>query len=257
MPNIKINHNGKELKYENVVTLATVANDVKDEYENDIIVGSINNKLMSFDTEITKDASVHFYDITTKTGNLSYQRGLEFLFFKAVKEELSCDVRIKHTVDKGIYCEILSNDLLNEVHIEKIKIRMRKLVEQAIDISKIMVSRIDAIEYFDRINQKDKASSLRFISNSSISLYKMDDTLDYFYGVLPYNTRVLKKFDVKYIKDNKVILLFPYLYDLKSDLKFEKNNKLLEVIDNNDKFLENLNVYTTAELNKTISNGSY
>lgn len=257
MPNIKINHNNKELKYEKGVTLSKISLDVKNEYENDIIVGSIDNKLMSFDTEITKDVKVRFYDVTTKTGNLAYQRGLEFLFFKAVKEELSCDVRIKHTLDKGIYCEILSNDLLNEVNIEKIKIRMRKLVEQSIDITKIMVSRIDAIEYFERINQKDKANSLRYISNSSISLYKMDDTLDYFYGVLPHNTSVLKKFDVKYIKDNKVILLFPYLYDLKSELKFNKNDKLLDVIDENDNLLENLNIYTSAEFNNTISNGSY
>ena len=72
MPNININHNNKELKYEKGVTLSKISLDVKNEYENDIIVGSIDNKLMSFDTEITKDVKVRFYDVTTKTGNLAY-----------------------------------------------------------------------------------------------------------------------------------------------------------------------------------------
>ena len=66
----------------------------------------------------------------------------------------------------------------------------------------------------------------------------MDDTLDYYYGPLPNNTSLIDKYNIKYINDNKVILLYPNMYDLESDLKFNRNDKLLEVLEKNDKYNE-------------------
>ena len=134
---------------------------------------------------------------------------------------------------------------------------MKELNDSKISINKILVSRMEAIEYYNKINQTNKASSLRFISNSNISLYKMDDTLDYYYGPLPNNTSLIDKYNIKYINDNKVILLYPNMYDLESDLKFNRNDKLLEVLEKNDKYNEDLRIYTSVELNKTISTGFY
>ena len=85
----------------------------------------------------------------------------------------------------------------------------------------------------------------------------MDDTLDYYYGPLPNNTSLIDKYNIKYINDNKVILLYPNMYDLESDLKFNRNDKLLEVLEKNDKYNEDLRIYTSVELNKTISTGFY
>ena len=160
-------------------------------------------------------------------------------------------------VDKGVYCEILTNNLISEVTVEKIKIRMKELVDGKLPITKIMVSRFDAIDYFSKINQMDKAQSLRFISNSTISLYKLDNTLDYFYGVLPRNTSYLTKFNVKYLKENKVMLLPPYTFEEDEKLNFDKNNKLIENVDVQAKYLENININTSVELNNTISTGKY
>ena len=162
-----------------------------------------------------------------------------------------------HTINQGIYCEILTNNIISEVTVQKIKIRMKELNDSKISINKILVSRMEAIEYYNKINQTNKASSLRFISNSNISLYKMDDTLDYYYGPLPNNTSLIDKYNIKYINDNKVILLYPNMYDLESDLKFNRNDKLLEVLEKNDKYNEDLRIYTSVELNKTISTGFY
>ena len=106
-----------------------------------------------------------------------------------------------HTINQGIYCEILTNNIISEVTVQKIKIRMKELNDSKISINKILVSRMEAIEYYNKINQTNKASSLRFISNSSISLYKMDDTLDYYYGPLPNNTRLIDKYNIKYINE--------------------------------------------------------
>ena len=254
---IKVKYKDKEYEYESGIKLEDIAKDFKDNYKYKIILGSINNKTCDLNIEVNRDSKIDFYDYSSKIGNNSYQKGLSFLFSKAVRDVLNCDVKMMHTINQGIYCEILTNNIISEVTVQKIKIRMKELNDSKISINKILVSRMEAIEYYNKINQTNKASSLRFISNSNISLYKMDDTLDYYYGPLPNNTSLIDKYNIKYINDNKVILLYPNMYDLESDLKFNRNDKLLEVLEKNDKYNEDLRIYTSVELNKTISTGFY
>lgn len=254
---IKVKYKDKEYEYESGIKLEDIAKDFKDNYKYKIILGSINNKTCDLNTEVNRDSKIDFYDYSSKIGNNSYQKGLSFLFSKAVRDVLNCDVKMMHTINQGIYCEILTNNIISEVTVQKIKIRMKELNDSKISINKILVSRMEAMEYYNKINQTNKASSLRFISNSNISLYKMDDTLDYYYGPLPNNTSLIDKYNIKYINDNKVILLYPNMYDLESDLKFNRNDKLLEVLEKNDKYNEDLRIYTSVELNKTISTGFY
>ena len=257
MATIKIKYKNQEHTYEKGVTLLEISNEFKDDFKSDIIVATINNRLVSLDSKITKNCNVDFYDVFNILGSRTYIRGLFFLFIKAVKDVLNSDVKLMYFVDKGVYCEILTNNLISEVTVEKIKIRMKELVDGKLPITKIMVSRFDAIDYFSKINQMDKAQSLRFISNSTISLYKLDNTLDYFYGVLPRNTSYLTKFNVKYLKENKVMLLPPYTFEEDEKLNFDKNNKLIENVDVQAKYLENININTSVELNNTISTGKY
>ena len=255
MSKVKVNYNNKEYEYEKDTLLSDIAKDFKNDFEYDILVASINNRVTSLNNKLTRNCKLRFFDITKFQGNVAYERGVLFLFSKAVRDVLNCDIKVHYTLDNGIYCEILTNNLISEVTVEKIKIEMRHLVERALPITKIMVSRLDAIDYYTKINQMDKASSLRYISNSSVSLYKLDDMLDYFYGVLPNNTSYLKEFNVKFLKDNKVIIMIPYLFDIKRELKYAKNDKLLNVMEENDKYLTSMDIRTSVELNKIISTG--
>ena len=259
MATIKIKYKNKEFEREKGTLITDILDEVKQDYKYDILVASVNNKLTGLDGKLNKDCTIDFFDVTNPTGNVVYERGILFLFSTAVKDVLNCDVRMLHTIDEGICAEILTNNLISEVTVEKIKIRMRELCDSAIAITKIMVSRIEAIDYYEKINQMDKANSLRYISNSSISLYKLDDTLDFFYGVLPNNTKLLSKYNVKYLKDNKVILMIPNANNISNfeNIKFVKNEKLLSAIDKNDAYLNSLQINTSVELNRMISTGNY
>ncbi len=256
---IKIKYKDKEFEKEKGTLVSDVANLVKEEFKNEIIAASVNNRLTSLDSKLNKSCSIDFFDITSPVGIKTYERGILFLFIKAVKDVLNCDVRVLHMVDDGMYIEILTNNLISEVTVEKIKIKMKQLCEEELPINKIMVSRLEAIDYYEKINQLDKANSLRYISNSSISLYKLDDTLDFFYGVLPNNTKVLNKFNIKYIKDNKIILMIPNYKNVSNfeNIKLNKNDKLLSAAEKNDLYLNSLGISTTVELNHMISTGDY
>lgn len=255
--NIKVKYKDKTLDLEKGVVLSEIAKKYKDDYKYNILVATIDNKSVSLDTKLTRNCTIDFFDISSTIGSNAYERGAIFLFSKAVRDVLNCDVKILHSIENGIYCEILSNNLISEVTVEKIKMKIRDIVKASFPITKILVSRIDAIDYYKKINQMDKARSLRYISNSSVSLYKLDDTLDYFYGVLPNNTSLIDKFNIKYLKDNKVVFLIPHVHNLTSELNFSKNEKIIETIDRNDKYLNSIGVSISAELNSIISTAKY
>lgn len=257
MANVKITYKDNVYEYNAGTSLLDISKDFKNNYKKDIIVATVDNRLTSLEKKISKDSVIDFFDVTNILGKRTYIRGLCFLFVKAVKEVLKCDVKIMYFVEKGIYCELLTNNLISEVTIEKIKIKMRELKDSDLPINKLMVSRIEAIDYFSKINQKDKASSLRYISNSTISLYRMDDSLDYFYGVLPCKTGYINNFNLKYIGENKVILLPPINYDEDEKLKFDKNDKSIDEIQVQTKYLENIKINSSSDLNKLISTGEY
>ena len=256
---IKVKYKNEEKEYEKGILISEIAKEYKDDYKYDILVSMIDNRVTSLDAKLNKDCTISFCDISSHSGYVSYEKGIFFLFSVAAREILNCDVKFLHSLDNGIYGQILTNNLISEVTIEKIKMKMRDLVNDALPITKIMVSRIDAIEYYNKINQIDKAKSLRYISNSSISLYKLSDTLDFFYGVLPNNTSLLNKFNVKFLKDNKFVLMIPDKtnYDNFENVKLIKNEKLLNSLEKNDKYLESLKIDTSVELNKMISSGNY
>ena len=257
MASIKINYKDETYDYESGLSLLEISKDFEKEYKGKIIVATVNNRLTKLDTKITRSCNVDFFDVYSLYGSRTYMRGLYFLFVKAVKDVLNADVKLMCFIERGIYCEVLTNNLISEVTVEKIKIRMRELASSAIPITKIMVSRLDAIDYFFKVNQHDKANSLRFISNSTISLNKLDDTLDYFYGVLPCNTSYLSNFNAKYLKDNKVMLLAPVTFMPDEKIKFNKCDKVLEAVERQIKYLQNIGINTTVELNCNIANGEY
>lgn len=257
MSNINIKYKDKNLEYEKGITLDKIKNDIKGDYKFDIIVGTVNNKLVPFNTVILKDSNIDFYDISSPLGNIVYQKGLYFLLVKAVKDVLGCDIKLINKINNEIYCNILTNELISEVTVQKVKLRMKKLIEEHHNISKILVSRRDAIEYYKKIKQFDKSDTLRFISNSNISLFKLDDTLDYFYSVLPSNTNILSNFNIKYVENNMIVLLYPSVYNLNFEFKYNKNEKVINEISKNNKVLENLGISISSDVNKLISKGDY
>lgn len=254
---VKIKYKDTIYEYEKGIKLKDIASDFQTEYNFPIIVGSIDNMVLGLNNVINKDCVVDFYDITSAPGSKAYERGLLFLFSKSVRDILNCDVMIQYMANNDIYSEILSNDLISEVTVEKIRLRMKELVKEELPISKLMVSRLDAIDYFNKINQIDKAESLNYISNSTVSLHKLDDTLDYYYGSMPDNTRILNKFNLKFVKNNKVVLMLPNEYSVSNDLKYNKNEKLLDLIVRNDNYLNSLEIKTSVDFNKIISNGNF
>ena len=85
MLTVTVKYKDNVYTYPKNITLLEISNNFKSEYKYDIIIASVNNKVTELNRKIEKDCTVDFYDITHVLGNRVYERGLTYLYIKAVK----------------------------------------------------------------------------------------------------------------------------------------------------------------------------
>ena len=134
---------------------------------------------------------------------------------------------------------------------------MHIIVNEDLKFTKLSVARLDAIKFYHKKNMLDKEKVLKYISNTYINLYRLDDIYDYFYGEMPYSTKDIDEFKLTYIRENGFVLSYPDIYNPEITLNYKHHEKLF------DKFLEYtrwgrmLGIDNAADLNQKVSTGNY
>lgn len=256
---IKINFNDLETKeFEAGVNLKEISKYFQHYFSYPILLGKIDNEVVELSEQINRSYKVDFCDRTTGPGNSVYGRTCQFLVIVAVKKLFGdkVEIVIEHSIDKGFYCELHGVDVDKSV-VQKIEDKMHELSKQDLKIQKISVSRFDAIKYFQKKKQYDKIDVLKYISNTYVNLYRIDDIYDYFYGRLTYSTKDVDDFKLTYIKNKGFVLNYPTTYNPEFTLDYVHHEMLF------DKFLEytnwgrTINITNASQLNKVVAAGRY
>lgn len=239
-------------------TLYEVSKSFQKHFNYPILVARVNNDLADLSEKLTQNCSVDFYDRSSAIGNSVYARSLYFMLVLAVKKVLGheADVIIEHSIDKGVYCEIVGADIDKPI-ITKIENQMLQLVQDGYLFTKVSVSRYDTIRYFKKINRMDKVKALKYISNSYINLYRLDELYDYFYSEMAYSTRDIDDFKLTYIKDNSFVLSYPDVYNPECTLDYVHHKKMYEAFLDYTKWGRIIGISTAADLNERVSTGDY
>lgn len=256
---IKINFRDIEVKeFEAGVKLKEISDAFSNYFNYPILIGKVDNDMVELNEPINRSYNVDFYDRSSGVGNSIYGRTCQFLLIVAVKKLLgdNVEVVIEHSIDKGFYCEIIGCDLDKPV-VDRIEEKMREISNMDLKIQKMSVSRFDAIKYFEKRRQFDKVHALKYISNTYVNLYRIDDIYDYFYGKLAYTTKDIDDFKLTYIKDNGFVLNYPTTYTPECTLDYVHHEMLFDKFLNYTKWGKTINVTNAAELNEIISKGKY
>lgn len=256
---IQLNYKNKEVKeYEAETTLLTIVQDFQKYYNYDIVAAKVDNEIMELSDVVTKNSMIEFYDRSTKVGNDIYGRSLQFMILLAVKRVLGyeTEILIEHSMDKGIYCEIVGSELDKPI-LRKIEEEMHNIVKEDLIFTKMSVARIDAMNYYKRKKQMDKVRVLKYISNTYVNLYRLDDIYDYFYGEMAYSTKAINDFDLTYIKDNGFVLSYPDLYNPECTLEYKHHNMVFNTFLDYTKWGRMIGIENAADLNQIISTGEY
>lgn len=256
---IKINFRDLEVKeFEAGTKLKEISDSFSHYFNYPILISKIDNDIVELNETINRSYKVDFYDRSSGIGNGIYGRTAQFLLIVAVKKLLgeSVEVVIEHSIDKGFYCEIIGVDLDKPI-VDRIEDKMHELSKMDLKIQKMSVSRFDAIKYFEKKRQIDKVHALKYISNTYVNLYRIDDIYDYFYGELSYTTKDIDDFKLTYIKDNGFVLSYPTTYNPECTLDYVHHEMLFNKFLDYTKWGRMINITNAAELNNVVSMGKY
>ncbi|WP_331722014.1 hypothetical protein [Alkalithermobacter paradoxus] len=257
MKDIKIKVMNEEIKCPRGVTLLELSKNYNHLFESDIILGVVNNELRELHYTLEDDCSVEFIDLTHEDGIRTYMRSLSFVFIRACEEILSgCRVSVEHSLGGGLYCEINYDKGINENDVNKIKSRMKEIIDEDVPFEKSQVLIEDAIKLFEGREAISKANLFKYKPTEYINIYRCGWIKNYFYGYMAPSTGYLKVFDLKYFNPG-IIILGPTKQNPHKPNKFIPHPKLTGIYKEAEEWGKIMGVGEVGSLNNLIARNEY
>lgn len=182
-----------------------------------------------------------------------YQSGLKFMLINAVKRLYDGEVIFHHSLDKGIYATITGNKNIDNQEMGRLKAYMQTMVNSNIPFNKKVVSKSEAYNFYKNKGHIEKANNVLKISNLTVSIFELEGQYNYFYSHdMPVNTGELTLFDLYYISDNELVLVYP----TNGEINFTFRQHVYECFHNYDEWLHKLNIDYVQDVNEIIAAGN-
>lgn len=254
MEEIKVIINNKEYTFPKGITLEEISKSI--ETNAPILVGFIDNEMYGLDKTVEKSSKISFLTYLDRLGNRVYQKSLVFLLTYAFKELYGYDYNLKtcHNIDNKI--KIKSSLPLTEELLNNLETKMHEIAKENLEIKKCLVTKKDAIKYFKSINDEEKVKALSYITDRTVTLYKLNDVYNYFYTVMPINTKVFDKFKLKYLNENRFLLEYPLSFENGNIKEYTHLPLVEEAFDEDYKLAKRLNIHTSSDINEKVTKGT-
>ncbi|EQK44702.1 phosphoribulokinase / Uridine kinase family protein [[Clostridium] bifermentans ATCC 638] len=258
MENINIKINNKNYEYPKNVALDIIAKDLSNEYKGIVTIGKIKNKLKDLNSTLDKNCDLELIDTTQPDGMRVYMRTLSLIFIKACEEIFNgCKVTIEHSLSNGLYCEIKNNKSeVTEEDIEKIKAKVKSIIESDLKIEKIVTDKSEAIKILKNNNKNAKAELLKYKEYEDVKLYKCGGYINHFYGHMLPSTSYVKTFDIKKWQSG-VVILGPSKENKNEPQNFVAQPKLSNIYKESEIWSELIGIDKVASLNEAIESKKY
>ena len=251
---IKVTFRGSEtIEFEEGTTFKEIANYFKHNFTYDILVAQVDNDIVDLSDTLKKKCNVNFFDRSSSLGNTIYMNSAVFILTLAIKNLLG-DIEIvtEHSVDRGVYCTV-RNGKITQSKLNAVYEEMKNIVKEDYLYTKLSVSRLDAIKYFKKLGRMDKVNVLKYISNTYINLYRINDIYDYFYSKMAYSTGQINDFKLTYISDTGFALSIPDIQNPEGTLDYEHHAKIFDKFNEYAEWGNILGINNAADLNKVVS----
>lgn len=240
------------------IELSEISRSYQHNYNFPILVAKVDNDITNLSNIVEKKCNVDFYDRSSTEGYTAYCASLQFMLIVATKRVFGRNtwIKIEHSIDKGIYCEIRGVKL-DKIKLKKVEEEMRKLVEEDLKFSRLSVPRLDAIKFFKKEKQMDKVNVLRYISNTYVNLYRLDDVYDYFFTEMAYSTSQITEFNLTYVKGDGFVLCMPDTFNPEVTQEYKHHRLIFDKFLDYTKWGEKIGIDCAFDLNRLVSQGKY
>jgi uridine kinase len=245
---------GQEIQVEPGTTLLEISK-THAANKTSLITGAIvNNRLTNLDFQINVKAKIKFLDLTSLLGHRTYVQSLCFIFIRAAREIIpGCRVMVEHSLAKGLYCEI-KGERLTLATVKAIEARMKKIVAADEPFEKVILSKEEAIELFQKDNRPDKVRMLSYLNKPMVHIYKCGWMYNFFYGLMVPSTGCLKLFALQFHLPG-VIIQFPLPESPEIIPQYVPQPKLAKIFYEAERWAEIMEIETVQDLNDLVERG--
>jgi len=237
------------------ITLLELSHEFQKYHASRIIAAKVDNDIKELTYQLNRNCRVEFIDLTTDDGMRIYRRTLSFILVKAVNDIFpDRKVIINHSISKGLYFEIKGDNELTAYDVERVRKRMKEIVEARIPFVKQTIPIEEAREMFRKTGRIDKLCLIESRQKPYVTIYSCDGYEGYFYGYMAPDTGYTDLFDLEHYPPG-VILLFPHKGKPGVLPEFKEQKKLFNIFSENRKWGQILEVESVSALNNIIKEG--
>jgi uridine kinase len=103
----------------------------------------------------------------------------------------------------------------------------------------------------------DKVNVLRYISNTYVNLYRLDDVYDYFFTEMAYSTSQITEFNLTYVKGDGFVLCMPDTFNPEVTQEYKHHRLIFDKFLDYTKWGEKIGIDCAFDLNRLVSQGKY
>lgn len=187
---------GKELHFENEVTLFEAAKKISNSLAKDVLVAKVDGELTDIRNNITDGTQVEFFTKADKEGLFTLRHTAAHVMAQAIQHLYpGTKFAIGPAIDDGFYYDLESDHVFSQEDFAAIEKEMAKIAKANLPIEKKILSRNEALEFFGSRNQDYKVILIQDLPEDAIiSTYTQGDFTDLCRGPHVRSTGKLKVF---------------------------------------------------------------
>lgn len=256
---VTVTINGEKREYAQGTTYEAIAEEYQKDYEGMIALVAVNGKIRELFKKVTKDCVLEFFNLGDDVGHKTYVRTATMLFLKGICDVFGAEAArkscVEFTIGHGLYVNTLGMAPVTAQSAEKIKARMRELVEKKVPFMKRSYPLEEAMELFREKEMQDKEKLFHYRMSSLVNIYEIDGYYDYYYGYMLPNAGYVKWFDVMPYEEGFMLLL-PSKKNPTALEPFDERRKLFETMESSQDWGRKAGIETVGDLNDQICSGS-
>lgn len=253
-----VKYRDREYSYKEHTTYQRIAQDFRQDFDADIVLAVVDNKLQELFHTLESDCTIDFETTKSTAGHKAYKRSACLLlisaFYEIVGKENIDFFRVEFSIGAGYYCFCKGNFRLDEKLIDRVKERMNGLVKEDAVIRKESRDLSKMLEYFKKEGMTDKEKLFKYRRHSTINIYSLNGYEDYYYGYMVPSAGYIRYFDLL-LHDDGLILQLPERKEPEVVPKHKAFKKLFRTMWTSNIWGEMIGIGTVGDLNEMISSG--
>ena len=189
---------GKEKQFESAVSLADAAKAISNSLGRDAIVAKVNGELTDLRDPIVDGAEVEFFTKEDKEGLFTLRHTASHVMAQAIQHLFpGTKFAIGPAIDDGFYYDLDSEHVFSQEDFAAIEKEMAKIAKENIPLVKKVVSRAEALKFFQDKGQDYKVMLINDLpEDAEISMYEQGDFTDLCAGPHMRSTGKVKVFKI-------------------------------------------------------------